>query len=259
MLTLISCAHNERKVITVPQITAKISEPYFSTPASIDDELSLELKKYVKIKNSYTVSKKFGSTVRVGIIDHTYLDPDKFKNISIKNIYVKTSIANTRANFFNNHAEVVLKSLLEEISGLRVQVYNCVIDATIDIHECLSWFKQENIEAINMSIGIFAISEKTQIILQSMMKEGVVVTAASGNRSMVARDICAMFEKIICVGALDNQNKPESYSDFGPYVSAWERGLVMYRNQVNNGTSFAAPRHLGKIIKYNSFHRISFK
>ncbi|MEJ2701314.1 MAG: S8 family serine peptidase [Sedimentisphaerales bacterium] len=116
---------------------------------------------------------------------------------------------------------------------------------------------------VNISLGSYSPKAEETRLIQGIIERGVIVVAAAGNDGMDDATYPAALKGVICVGAAHNGIR-DMYSNYGSvsifaegsYQTAQEvtlpssTGIEEYSRVVKlNGTSFAAPRVSGLIVK----------
>lgn len=116
---------------------------------------------------------------------------------------------------------------------------------------------------VNISLGSYAPEPEERQLIGDLVDLGAIVVAAAGNHGSQQSVYPAALAGVICVGASDN-GTCEAYSNKGDldlfadgsYRTAqkrtmpWDTGIRTYGRTITlNGTSFAAPRVSGLIVK----------
>jgi subtilisin family serine protease len=100
---------------------------------------------------------------------------------------------------------------------------------------------------LNLSLGSPTYSAALKEAVGAALDAGVVVVAAAGNDGGEVPHYPAAFGDVICVGAVEDDNRKSDYSNYGAFVRAvapgtgirstyWDGGYATW-----TGTSFAAP------------------
>src|SRR5690625_4460276 len=128
-----------------------------------------------------------------------------------------------------------------------------VSDLVIGINESV----EQGASVILVSLGDYVYRQLLEDAVLHAEKQGVVVVAAGGNdRGSMYGDRArvhypAAFPTVIGVGAVDEHDQPQAYSNHGPEVDVVAPGVVMTTRmggeyaQLVSGTSFAAPQVAG--------------
>jgi subtilisin len=123
-----------------------------------------------------------------------------------------------------------------------------------DIFKGLKWAMAENVDVVNMSLGMPEKSDLFETVLKEAYESGVIVVASSGNNGGAVQ-YPASSQYTIAVGAHDESGRMPSWSSFGPEVDVLAPGVSIYSTLGNNqfgllsGTSMATPYVTGSISK----------
>ena len=116
---------------------------------------------------------------------------------------------------------------------------------------------------VNISLGSHAPEPDEKQLIGNLVDLGAIIVAAAGNEGSVQSNYPAALPDVICVGASDRGTR-EGYSNYGDLdifaegsyqtvqsrTLPWDTGIKTHARTVTlNGTSFAAPRVSGLIIK----------
>lgn len=116
---------------------------------------------------------------------------------------------------------------------------------------------------INISLGSYSPEPGEKQLIGNLVDLGAIVVAAAGNQGSIESVYPAALAGVICVGASDH-GVCEAYSNHGDIdifadgsyhvvqrrTMPWDTGIRTYARTVTlNGTSFAAPRVSGMIVK----------
>jgi hypothetical protein len=116
---------------------------------------------------------------------------------------------------------------------------------------------------INISLGSYSPEPLERQLIGNLIDLGAIVVAAAGNQGSTVSVYPAALSGVICVGASDN-GVCETYSNRGDIdifaegsyhivqkgTMPWDTGIRTYARTITlNGTSFAAPRVSGLIVK----------
>lgn len=123
--------------------------------------------------------------------------------------------------------------------------YSSIIDG-------LQWAIDNNINIVSMSLGGLEYSKILQDAINEAYAHNILILGASGNSGNKEQvDFPARFKNVICVGAIDENNKTASFSNGGsqldivaPGVSIETVGLNS-KSQKISGTSAAVPHVAG--------------
>ncbi len=123
----------------------------------------------------------------------------------------------------------------------------------IDVVNAMKKAHKAGAKAINMSLSTGLHNHKLDKTTRSLAKKGVKIFLAAGNENNNMNNYCPRYpqclnhvnENIVIVGAMDAFGARESYSNYGLKVDVYDWGTIGNAR----GTSFAAPRALGRYIK----------
>lgn len=166
-------------------------------------------------------------------------------------------------------------SMLERSSARRVPIRSIDTGRTLErelyfrsLREIAATLRADPASAavINLSFGSYEGDPLEQALIDSVRAAGAIVVAAAGNDGTGRTFYPAGYPGVIAVGALDNDGRIASYSNFGPHVGLFAGGhftdeivsnrLVMhsaarYEHVMTyrfiGGTSFAAPQVAGLV------------
>ena len=210
-----------------------------------------------------------GNGIKVAIID-TGIDvdhPDLVDNI--KGGYNATSKKKSYDddNGHGTHVAGIIAAADNEIGVIGVapeaEIYAIkALDAygngyISDVVEGIEWCIDNDIDIINMSIGIESDSLVLHESVNNADSAGVIMVAATGNNYGGNSEYPAAYDEVIGVGALDvNGNSSKMSALYN--VDEWAPGLEILSTYLNasytvmNGTSMAAP-HYVKCIIYDNY------
>jgi subtilisin len=123
-----------------------------------------------------------------------------------------------------------------------------------DIFKGLKWAMAENVDVVNMSLGMTEKSDLFETVLKEAYDSGVIVVASAGNDGGAVQ-YPASSTYTIAVGAHDESGRMPSWSSFGPEVDVLAPGVSIYSTLGNNqfgnlsGTSMATPYVTGTVSK----------
>lgn len=112
--------------------------------------------------------------------------------------------------------------------------------------------EEANVQAVNISLIFPHFNHKAEKVLKRMTKNDVKFFIAAGNDSTNLNLLCQRYPQctrtnsnnVFIVGATDVMGTPAHYTNYGSIVTVWENGSFMGAL----GTSFAAPRALGRYV-----------
>jgi subtilisin family serine protease len=121
------------------------------------------------------------------------------------------------------------------------------------IDRALVMAAKSRVNAINMSLYMTNHSYKTKKIIKKLTRRGIKIFVSAGNEGRNLNQKCFTYpvcykginRNMVVVGALDNYGEVARYSNIGLKVDVYKMGDIGR----SRGTSFAAPRALGKYIK----------
>lgn len=127
-----------------------------------------------------------------------------------------------------------------------------IINTHLMIDQALLRAHKHGVNAVNMSLYMRNYSHRTRGIIKMMAKRGVKFFVSSGNSGRNLNEKCytypvcykRMGRNLVVVGSTDVYGGVASYSNYGARVDIYELGDLFD----SRGTSFAAPRALGKYI-----------
>lgn len=122
-----------------------------------------------------------------------------------------------------------------------------------DIVEGLEWCIRNNMDVINMSLGLNGASASLRSMVKRAHRKGIVIVSSAGNegRSSGKIDQPASYPEVIAVAATDKNNRIASFSSRGRGIDVAAPGsdIVSTSNKkgfiANSGTSMAAPHVSG--------------
>ncbi|MEQ7049300.1 S8 family peptidase [Paenibacillaceae sp. P-4] len=122
-----------------------------------------------------------------------------------------------------------------------------------DIVEGLEWCIRNNMDVINMSLGLNGASASLRSMVKRAHRKGIVIVSSAGNegRNSGKIDQPASYPEVIAVAATDKNNRIASFSSRGRGIDVAAPGsdIVSTSNKqgfiTNSGTSMAAPHVSG--------------
>ena len=213
-------------------------------------------------------SENTGAGVKIGIID-TGVDvnhPDIADNI--KDGYNATSNKKSYDddNGHGTHVAGIIAAADNEIGVIGVapdaEIYAVkALDSfgngyVSDVIESIEWCIDNDIDIINMSIGMSADSEALHETIVDASHAGVLIVAAAGNNYGGRCEYPAAYEEVIGVGAIDYSGNLAGCSAMIG-VDVWAPGVEIYSTFLNsgykikNGTSMAAPHWIKILLRKN--------
>ncbi|WP_162805727.1 S8 family serine peptidase [Sporosarcina sp. PTS2304] len=107
----------------------------------------------------------------------------------------------------------------------------------------------KKVDVINISLGGPDYSSAENKAIQRAIQAGITVVSSAGNEALEGNALSypASYSNVISVGAVDNQNRRASFSNYNSSVSVVAPGVNIYttvlsdRYQALNGTSFSSP------------------
>lgn len=247
ILTLLISACSSHKKVTY-EITS-LSPFSINKVIYLYDKVSLEESQKTFNQNKVAEKSHPLKHIKVGVIEYGLANPRE--NLHTKRFGKKIE------QRFEDHATKVITAFNETQFSATPLIYNCALEDLTFLQDCLQWLEENEVVGINFSIEINVLIGKSYDTLNSLLDSGVIITYAAGNESKMVAGICREYEKIICVGMIPPLNI-SSISNFGPYVSAWEDGIIrvpeaqrqdLQSYEIAIGTSYASPRYLSKLLK----------
>jgi len=120
-----------------------------------------------------------------------------------------------------------------------------------NIIEGLNWAGENGIDIVVMSFGGTQYSKILEDTINQAYSQNILVIAAAGNSGTSSVDYPAAYPKVVCVGAVDQNRKIASYSNYGPSMDIVAPGVSIVttakgsQTATVSGTSFAAPHVAG--------------
>jgi subtilisin family serine protease len=119
----------------------------------------------------------------------------------------------------------------------------------------LAYVTTQPVQVVNMSTGGPVRSRILEETAKKAFDKGIVLVAAAGNGGKEEFNYPAAFDTVIAVGASDDQDRPASFSSYGPYLSIVAPGTdILSLNWAsdkdyarNYGTSPACPLVAGTV------------
>ncbi len=93
------------------------------------------------------------------------------------------------------------------------------------IAEGVNWGIEQKVDVINMSLGGSWSTITEQIAIESAIKAGITIVAATGNDGVGSVSYPAALPNCIAVGALDANNKRADFSQYGPELAIMAPGV----------------------------------
>lgn len=213
----------------------------------------------IKAPQAWTVTNG-SSNVKIAVldtgIDNNHQNLQNFVDMSLAKSFVGgttmdvqkhgTHVAGTIASYGNvsgvmqNASLVPVKVLGDDGSG-----------STYGIQQGILYAASINADVINMSLGGGGYSQGMDEACQTATDAGVVVIAAAGNSGTSSISYPAAYSSVIAVGAVDQNRKRASFSQYGTGLSVMAPGTDIYSTVPNNlydsysGTSMATPHVVG--------------
>jgi len=236
-----------------------------------DEELPLQPAETIPwgveyMNNLSPDSDNTGKGIKVAVID-TGIDvdhPDLIANI--KGGYNATSKKKSYDddNGHGTHVAGIIAAVDNDIGVIgvapEVDLYAIkALDAygdgfVSDIVEGIEWCIENDIDIINMSIGMADDSVLLHEAVQDAYSAGVVMVAAAGNNYGGNCEYPAAYDEVVGVGAIDMNGITADFSAFYR-VDVWAPGTEIYSSYINssyqvlNGTSMATPHWVAKLLK----------
>ena len=218
---------------------------------------------YMNDMASDAVSDGFG--IKIGIID-TGIDvdhPDLIDNI--KGGYNTTSKKKSYDddNGHGTHVAGIIAAVDNEIGVIGVvpeaELYAVkALDSSgngyvSDVIEGIEWCIDNDIDIINMSLGMAEDSEALHETVVSASNAGIMMVAAAGNNYGGSCEYPAAYEEVVAVGAIDIDGEVANFSAING-VEVWAPGDSIYSTYYNDdflymsGTSMATPHWIKMIV-----------
>lgn len=208
-----------------------------------------------------------GADVTVAVLD-TGIDPTNaaFK----KNGKTGSRIAAASSSFGENPgtlsdpdghgttvAGIVAKCTPDNVSILSCKVLDQVnnestakMSTLLLIGSAIRYAQANGSDVINMSFDLEPVSSSSRAldylndILDEAYRNGVICTAAAGNdgKQITNNNYPACLGSVVTVGAVDRNGERSDYSNYGKTLDFVAPGHLNTDNDVEKGTSFAAPR-----------------
>ena len=110
---------------------------------------------------------------------------------------------------------------------------------------------ENGVKIVQISLGTNEYSKFLEDAIKSAQNRGILIVSTAGNSGINEIRYPAAFDGVIGVGAVDRENKIESYSTVGNHVTLVAPGSSIFTTSPNSnyvavsGTSFAAPQVTG--------------
>lgn len=213
----------------------------------------------IKAPQAWTVTNG-SSNVKIAVldtgIDNNHQNLQNFVDMSLAKSFVGgttmdvqkhgTHVAGTIASYgdvsgvMQNASLVPVKVLGDDGSG-----------STYGIQQGILYAASIKADVINMSLGGGGYSQGMDEACQTATNAGVVVIAAAGNSGTSTISYPAAYSSVIAVGAVDQNKRRASFSQYGTGLSVMAPGTDIYSTVPNNlydsysGTSMATPHVVG--------------
>ncbi len=213
----------------------------------------------IKAPQAWTVTNG-SSNVKIAVldtgIDNNHQNLQNFVDMSLAKSFVGgttmdvqkhgTQFAGTIASYgdvsgvMQNTSLVPVKVLGDDGSG-----------STYGIQQGILYASSIKADVINMSLGGGGYSQGMDEACQTATNAGVVVIAAAGNSGTSTISYPAAYSSVIAVGAVDQNKRRASFSQYGTGLSVMAPGTDIYSTVPNNlydaysGTSMATPHVVG--------------
>jgi len=122
-----------------------------------------------------------------------------------------------------------------------------------DIVEGIEWCIENDIDIINMSLGMANDSVLLNEAVQDAYSAGILMVVAAGNNYGGDCEIPAAYDEVIAVGAIKTDGSIADFSAING-VDAWAPGVDVYSTYINDiyidfdGTSMAAPHWIKSLL-----------
>lgn len=103
--------------------------------------------------------------------------------------------------------------------------------------ECILWAIDKGADIISLSWGSAYSSNTEKEIVETAVKNGVVILAAAGNDAISTPQYPACYEGVIAVGAVNSDNSRASFSNMGDWVDIAAPGGYVKRQGGESGTN----------------------
>ena len=203
----------------------------------------------VKAEKAWAASNSQGQGARVLVLD-TGIDA---KHASLANNFEKgrdfisSEVGYLDTNSHGTHVAGTIAGVLDDSGFVGVAPQAKILAGKVCDGGCSSfaivegilWGIEEKVDVISMSLGGAFPNPSQQKAIQQAIAAGIVVVAATGNDGTGNVSYPAAFPGVIAVGAIGDDMKKTSFSQFGPQVSVVAPGANVY-SSVPTGTGRAA-------------------
>lgn len=218
------------------------------------------------MKNLVPAASGTGELVKVGIID-TGIDmdhPDLVGNIKGGYNTISKKGSYDDDNGHGTHVAGIIAAVDNDIGVVGVlpeaELYAVkALDSTgngyvSDVIEGIEWCIENDIDIINMSIGMTNDSMALHEVVIRAWDVGIVLVAAAGNNYGGDCEYPAAYQEVIGVGAISYKNQIGDFSAISG-VDFWAPGVNVYSTYLDgtyvsmDGTSMAAPHWILKAVE----------
>jgi Subtilase family len=225
-----------------PTVTAAL----VTTEAS-HDLLDQPSAKQVRLREALsTVSRKRGVRVCLLIsgVD-TSLDTLKGRIVAQRSFIPNESAIDDRLNH-GTHVATYLATVAPSAQIILAKVVSETGSApSVSLLEGLNFALEQRAEIVVIPLATTERSEAFAQVFEIASKKGLIVIASSGNGGSEEALYPASYPSVLGVGALDENNKRASYSNFGSHVALFAPGDALAltkdgRVESRKGTTYAA-------------------
>lgn len=116
---------------------------------------------------------------------------------------------------------------------------------TVDLNDAIIWAANNGADVINMSWGLGTDSQLLNSAIAYADSLGVIMIAAAGNEGSTTKQWPAANNRVLAVGATDQNDNRASFSNYGNWLGVGAPGVSIYSAYPNNrwawwdGTSFS--------------------
>ena len=172
---------------------------------------------------------------RVALLDGGCIFADEHINVTNEDY--------SRSRLHGNVCGHIIKNIAPSchLISIKVTEHNCCTNELL----CrgLVWCLFNNVDIINISLGLPYITYECRDIISKLLDKGVKIVCASGNNC-----VCypSKLNGVISVGACNEDGKVTDYTVEDSY-DVLRLGSYEYKGKIYHGTSFACARYTAKL------------